>query len=228
MKRHKPFLKEDHSALLNSSLYSILCACVVLFVFALLAINCGPIPPGEHYTPEATTTAAENTTTIKSTQSTANLPETATVDLKKQPYVTNAFKQLPRTRSRGNLHDLQLKLRERVQHSAIVTNCSFDVLKAFVAKGWAPVVLIQLQGRTPVILSVTHYDNRSNVVHLHNPVNLNKRQLTYEEFKTSWAKNTRNQCFLITPQQLTKKDIQNVLGEYLSTESFQEISVRSR
>jgi hypothetical protein len=228
MKRRMSFLRETRLPLLNGSLYSTLCASVVLLIFALLAINCGPVLQGEYNIPETTNAASEETTTAQSTQSTASLPETATVDLKKQPYIINAFKQPPRVRSRRVLDDFQLKMRERRQHSAIVTNCSFDVLKAFVAKGWSPIVVVQSQGRTPAILSVTHYDNRASIVQLHNPANLNKRQLTYKEFETSWAKDARNKCFLITPQQLTKKDIQNVLGEYLPKETFQEISVRSR
>ena len=227
MERQMTFLREFRQALLSSSSYSTARACVILLVFALLAINCGPVPKGQYDTSDAINNTASNETITQSTEEKGSLPESATIDLQKMPYITKAFKVPPRVRSRRPLDDFQLKMRERRQHSAIVTNCTFDVLKSFVAKEWAPIVIIQLQGRTPVILSVTKYDNRANVVHLHNPANLNKRQLTYEEFETAWAKDTRKRCLLITPQQLTEADVKKALGQYLSTETFQEISVRS-
>ena len=227
MERQMTFLREFRQALLSSSLYSTARACVISLVFALLAINCGPVPKGQYDIPDTINDTASNETTTQPTAEKGSLPESATIDLQKMPYITDAFKVPPRVRSRRPLDDFQLKMRERRQHSAIVTNCTFDVLKSFVAKEWAPIVMVQLQERTPVILSVTQYDNRANVVHLHNPANLNKRQLTYEEFETAWAKDARKRCLLITPQQLTETDVKKALGQYLSTETFQEISVRS-
>ena len=227
MKRRITFFREFCQALLSSSSYSTARACVISLVFALLAINCGPVPKGQYDIPDTINDTASNETTTQPTAEKGSLPESATIDLQKMPHITNAFKVPPRVRSRRPLDDFQLKMRERRQHSAIVTKCTFDVLKSFVAKEWAPIVIIQLQGSTPVILSVTQYDNRANVVHLHNPANLNKRQLTYEEFETAWAKDARKRCLLITPQQLTEADVKKALEQYLSTETFQEISVRS-
>ncbi len=226
MKRHLSFLKETRLPLLNGSLYSTLCASLTLLIFALLAINCGPIPQGEYHIPETVNTTAENTT--QSTQSVAKLPESATVDLKKHAYIRNAFKQRPRVTSKSALDDFHTTTRRTVRHSAVIANCSFDVLKAFIAKGWTPIVMVGFQGRTLEILPLSEYNDQSSMVSLQDPTNLTRRRLAYKEFEESWKKNSRNKCVLITPQKLTETDVQKVLGEYLPPEAFQQISMRSR
>ena len=229
MKHHLSFFKEVCQALLSGSAYSTLRACVALLVFVLLAINCGPPPQSQYHVPESAIAAAEKTTRPQSTQSSvASLPESATVQLERMPYIRNAFKERVRVSSRGGLADFHASSRSQVQHSAIISNCSFDVLKAFIAKGWAPIVMIEFQGRTPEILPLSHYNEQLGEVIFENPATLNKRRLTYKDFEASWSRISRNKCILITPQQLMERDVQKVLGRYLPTEAFQQISVQSR
>ena len=229
MKRHLSFLKEVRHALLSGTSYSTALACVAFLVFLLPSINCGPPPQGQYYVPESAITAAEKTMSPQSTQkSGASLPESATVQLERMPYIRNAFKERVRVSSRGGLVDFHASSRAQVQHSAVVSNCSFDVLKAFIAKGWAPIVMVELQGRAPEILPMSHYNEQLGEVFLENPSNRNKRRLTYKDFETSWSRISRNKCVLITPQQLTEMDVQKVLGRYLPKEAFQQISVQSR
>lgn len=229
MKRHLSFLREVRQALLSGSSYSTVRTCVASLVFLLLAINCGPPPQGQYYVPESAITAAEKTMSPQSAQkSGASLPESATLQLERMPYIRNVFKERVRVSSRGGLDDFHAASRAQVQHSAIVSNCSFDVLKAFIAKGWAPIVIIEFQGRTPEILPLSHYNEQLGEVFLENPSNRNKRRLTYKDFEMSWSRISRNKCVLITPQQLTEMDVQNVLGRYLPKEAFQQISVQSR
>ena len=229
MKRHLSFLREVRQALFSGSSYSTVRACVASLVFLLLAINCGPPPQGQYYVPESAITAAEKTMSPQSAQkSEASLPESATLQLERMPYIRNVFKERVRVSSRGGLDDFHASSRAQVQHSAIVSNCSFDVLKAFIAKGWAPIVMIEFQGRTPEILPLSHYNEQLGEVFIENPSNRNKRRLTYKDFEMSWSRISRNKCVLITPQQLTEMDVQNVLGRYLPKEAFQQISVQSR
>jgi hypothetical protein len=229
MKRHLSFLREVRQTLLSGSSYSTVRACVASLVFLLLAISCGPPPQGQYYVPESAITAAEKTMSPQSTEKNgASLPESATVQLERMPYIRNAFKERVRVSSRGGLDDFHASSRAQVQHSAIVSNCSFDVLKAFIAKGWAPIVMVEFQGRTPEILPMSHYNEQLGEVLLENPSNRNKRRLTYKDFEMSWSRISRNKCVLITPQQLRETDVQNVLGRYLPKEAFQQISVQSR
>ena len=229
MKRHLSFLREVRQTLLSGSSYSTVRACVASLVFLLLAISCGPPPQGQYYVPESAITAAEKTMSPQSTQkSGVSLPESATVQLERMPYIRNAFKERVRVSSRGGLADFHASSRAQVQHSAVISNCSFDVLKAFIAKGWAPIVMVEFQGRTPEILPMSHYNEQLGEVLLENPSNRNKRRLTYKDFEMSWSRISRNKCVLITPQQLRETDVQNVLGRYLPKEAFQQISVQSR
>lgn len=231
MKRHLSFLKEVHQALLNgsSTSSSTLRACVASLVFVLLAINCGPPPQGQYHIPESALAAAERTTTTTQTsQNQANLPESAIIQLEKQPYLRNAFKERVRVSSRGGLDDFHAMTRRQIQHSAIVANCSFDILKAFIAKGWAPIVMVEFQGRTPEILPMSQYNNQLGEVYLENPSNLNKRRLTYTDFEASWSRISRKKCILITPRKLSELDVRKALADYLPEAAFQEISVQSR
>ena len=231
MKRHLFFLIQVRQALLNGASGSAptIRACVASLVFVLLAINCGPPPQGQYHIPESALAAAERTTTpTQASQSQADLPESATIQLEKLPYLRNAFKERVRVSSRGGLNDFHASSRRKVQHSAIVSNCSFDVLKAFIAKGWAPIVMIEFQGRTPEVLPITQYNNKLGEVYLENPANLSKRRLTYKDFEASWSRISRNKCILITPRKLSQLDIQKTLGNYLPEAAFEQISVQSR
>ena len=228
MKQHLSFFKEVRHALLSGTSYATLRACVAFLVFLLLSINCGPPPQSQYYVPESARTAAERATTpTQSSQNQAALPESATIRLEKLPYVRNAFKGLVRVSSRGGLNDFHASSRGKVQHSAVVSNCSFDVLKAFIANGWAPIVIVEFQGRTPEILPLTHYNEQLGEVIFEDPSNLSKRRLTYKDFERTQSRISGKKCVLITPQQLTEMDIQKVLGKYLPKEAFQQISVRS-
>ena len=228
MKHYLSYLRVFRQSLLTGSSYSTVRACLASLVFVLLATSCGPPPQGQYHVPETALAAAEKNTSQESGGSQVSLPESATVQLQKLPYVRNAFKEPPNVGSRGGLDDFYATTRNSVQNLAIISNCSLDVLKAFIAKGWPPIVMIQFQGRSPEIVILSDYNDQLSEISLQNPTSLNKRRLSYTDFEASWSKSSRNKCALITPQQLSETDVQNVLGRYLATEAFQGISVRSR
>ncbi len=228
MKHYLFYLREFRQSLLTGSSHLTVSTCVALLVFALLAINCGPPPQGQYHVPETALAAAERDTKPQSGQSQATLPDSATIQLQRLPYVRNAFKAPPRVGSRGGLDDFYATTRGTVQHVAVISNCSLDILKAFVAKGWPPIVMVQLQGRSPEILSLPDYNDPLSEISLQNPNSSTKRRLSYTDFEAAWSKASRNKCVLITPQRLSDIDVQKVLGKYLPTEAFQGVSVRSR
>ena len=223
MKPRLFFLREIHRILLLSASYSTVCACVVIFAL----ISCGPPPTGQYHVPETANATPVKTMPGQSVNTKKSLPETATIDLRKMPYVRNIFKQ-PLRIDRGGLDDFYGTTRGKVQHIAIISNISLDVLKAFIAKGWAPIVVVRLQGRSPEILPMSAYDDRSREVILQNPVNLGERRVSYKDFEMYGTASSRNKCVLITPQRLTELDVLKVLGRYLPTEAFQQVRVRSR
>ena len=228
MKQHLAFLKEVRHTLLSDSSYSTVRACVASLVFVFLAINCGPAPKGQYYVPESAIAAAEKNITPQSKQDQPSLPENAFVRLQERPYVGNAFKEPPNARTRGGLDDFYAKTRGTAQHAAIISNCSFDVLKAFIAKGWVPIVKIEFSRGHPEILPLTRYSDAASEVSFQNPTSFSERRLSYKDFEASWATSSRNKCVLITPQQLSDSDVEKVLGRYLPKAAFQQISMRSR
>lgn len=228
MKRHLCFFARARQSLLANASYSPLIACVASLVFALFALSCGPPPQGQYYVPETAMEAAEKNVTSRSTQNPASLPQSATVRLQEMPYLRNAFKEPPQTGSRSGLDDFFARTRATVQHATVVSGGSLEVLKAFIANGWAPIVMIRFQGRNREILPLSHYNDQSSEVFLQNPANLSERRISYNDFEQSWATDSRNKCVLITPRRLTEIDIQRVLGKYLPAETFLKVSIRSR
>ena len=232
MRRNLFFSRETRRALLTGSPYPTLSACIASLVFALLVISCGPPPQGQYHVPETALKAAEKNVTPQLTMGDqSSLPESATVRLAEQPYLRNTFKNAfsePVPTSKIGLDDFFARTRGKVQHAAIVSGASFNVLKAFIADGRAPIVMIQFQGRTPEILPVSDYNDQLSEVSLQDPTSLNKRRLTYTAFEAAWSKNSRNKFVLITPQRLTEVDLEKVLGKYLPAEAFQQVTIRSR
>ncbi len=218
MKRGIFFFEKVLKTLLKCSSYS----SIVVFVF--LTINCGPATKGEYDIPKTETTVDKKT----DLRNEVKLPNAVSLHLEKMPYVRNAFKQPPRANSLGGIDDFYATIQKTTKHSAVINNCSFDILKAFLAKGWTPIVMIKLQTQTNEIISVSDYNDHLSQVSLQNPVNLSKRRFSYKDFETYWSKGSKNKCVIITPQQLTERDIRNALTKYLSKDTFEQISVRSR
>lgn len=227
MQRNKFSLKNVRGTLIAGFSYSTVSVCMLLLVFVVLTINCGSPTKGPYYVPEtAATTAATKVMPTQSRDTDSSLPKAAAVNLRELPYVRNVFKETPDI-SRGGLDDFYLTTRGKAQHVAIVSNCSFDVLKAFVAKGWAPIVMVQLQGRRPEILPMSRYDDRAGEVSLQHLANYGERRVSYKNFARDWT-SSRNKCVLITPQQLSEATVRKVLSRYLPIGTFQDIRVKSR
>jgi len=227
MQRNKFSLKNVRGTLVAGFSYSTVPVCIVLLVFVVLTINCGSPSKTQYYVPEmAATTTAAKTMSTDSRNTDSRLPKAAAVNLRELPYVRNVFKETPDI-SRGGLDDFYLTTRGKAQHVAIVSNCSFDVLKAFVAKGWAPIVMVQLQGRRPEILPMSRYDDRSGEVSLQHLANFGERRVSYKNFERDWT-SSRNKCVLITPQQLSEATVRKVLSRYLPIGTFEGIRVKSR
>ena len=195
-------------------------------VFIFMVTGCGPISTSELNIPETTPTTGK-TSQLQTKNSAVKLPASAKVDLQKQPYLRKAFRNPNKARNRLALANFHFRMREIGQHSAMLSNCSLDVLKAFVTKGWAPNVLVQMGSRTPFIAAVVHYDDSSGMVHLQNPQDISKRRLTYDVFEKSWGKSNQKRCVLITPNRLTEADVEGVLAQYLDKNAYQNMTMNS-
>ncbi len=55
-----------------------------------------------------------------------------------------------------------------------------------------------------------------------------KRRVDYKDFETSFENSSRKQCVLITRIKLSEAYIRKVLSKFLPSETFAQISVKSR
>ena len=193
----------------------------LLFALTFWVLSCGPPPQtGKFPVPEVAATSR-----VRAGQVQASLPASGMVDLRKMPYLRNVFKT-PLRPGNGGLDDVFSTLRSQVDNIAIISNGSLNILKAFVAKGWAPIVLLRSQRRQEV-LPVVRYNDSASELYLQNPNDLSERRMSYEDFEKSWAV-SRSKCLLITAQNLSETKIQEVLGGYLPAEALGSLSIRSK
>ncbi len=144
---------------LNSTLPTIF----IFLTIILFAINCGPMQSQRLPIPE--TSSSEISTNTQSTNS-MDLPKAAIVDLKEITFLKDALKTpLTSTSSNPGLEDFHIRIRANVRHSAIISNCNLDILKALIAQGWAPVVKYEFQGRKSEIIPISEYSDHTNRYH---------------------------------------------------------------
>ena len=210
------------------------CHTVSILALCLLLMSCGPAPQGERM-PIPSATRSQPASTMSATRAasaTGALPASAAIDVTKKPLLKMLFRDEPNV---NRLEDLYATTRGKVESLSIVSNCNLDVLKAFMATGWAPVILSRSssKGRLTVVMQ---YDDADQQIQIGNPLAAQRkglrtragRMLTYSEFEKEWATGSGNKCVLITPKKLNEMDIHAALKKYLPEEQVARIQVRSR
>lgn len=217
------------------------CPTAFILALCLLLVSCGPPPqtgklppiPSANRSQAASASVPTKTRAASSMASTTHgLPSAAAVDVTKKPLLKTFFRSPPDV---NRLDDLYGSTRGKVQHISIVSNCNLDVLKAFLAIGWAPVFRSRRSG-TGHLSAVMGYDDADQRIQVGNPLGAQKkglrtragRTLTYSEFEKEWATGSGNKCVLITPKRLHDVEIHTALKKYLPEEQVAQIKVRSR
>ena len=213
--------------------------CHTAFVLALclLLVSCGPPPqtgkmppiPSANRSQPASTSAPTKTRTASATGA---LPASAAIDVTKKPLLKALFRNEPNV---TRLEDLYATTRGQVQNLSVVSNCNLEVLKAFVATGWAPIILSRRSGKGH-LTAVLQYNDADQQIQIGNPLAAQReglrsrvgRMLTYSEFEKEWTTGSRRKCVLITPKKLHDADVRAALKKYLPEEQVARIQVRSR
>ena len=187
-----------------------------------------PIPSANRSQPAS----ASAPTKTRTASATGTLPASAAVDVTKKPLLKAFFRgQHDVTR----LEDLYGTTRGKVQNISIVSNCNLEVLKAFMATGWAPVILSRRSGKGH-LTTVMKYDDAEQQIQVGNPLGAQRRglqtragrTLTYSEFEKEWTTGSARKCVLITPKKLDDVSIHAALEKYLPKEQVAQVQVRSR
>ncbi len=213
------------------------------FILALcvLLVSCGPppqtgklppIPSANRSQPASASASTKTRTTSAMASATQGLPAAAAVDVTKKPLLKTFFRNEP---GFNRLEDLYATTRGQVQNLSVVSNCNLEVLKAFVATGWAPIILSRRSGKGH-LTTVMQYDDADQQIQIGNPLSAQRkglqsrggRRLTYSEFEKEWTTGSRRTCVLITPKKLNEASIHAALEKYLPKEQVARVQVRSR
>lgn len=210
------------------------------FVLALclVLISCGPPPqtgkrppiPSANRSRPAPPSAPATTRTAAAT---GTLPASAAIDVTKKPILKTFFRIDHDVR---RLEDLYATTKGKVQNLSVVSNCNLEVLKAFVATGWTPVILSKRTAKGH-LLAVMKYDDADQKIQIGNPLGVRRkgagsrgaRLLSYPEFEKEWATGGSGKaCVLVTPKRLHDVEIHAALKKYLPEEQVDQVRVRSR
>ena len=202
-----------------------------VFAFTLtlcvLLISCGPPPQQKtRYipsVPSSETTASSSSTSRAST--TASLPSAAAADFTRMPLLKLIFST---SLNINRIDDLYGMTNRQIRHLSVVSNCDLDVLKGFVADGWAPVVLLQY-GNKRRLWTVAGYDDAAEQIQLANPATRNSRTISYSDFRKE-STSSAGKCVLcgVIPGELTEAKVHSVLKSYLPAARVSQVKVRSR
>ncbi len=217
--------------------------CYTAFILALcvLLVSCGsppqtgklpPIPSANRSQPASASAPTKTRTASAMASAAQGLPAAAAVDVTKKPLLKMLFRNEPRF---NRLEDLYGTTRGQVQNLSVVSNCDLEVLKAFLATGWAPVILSRRSGKGH-LTTVMQYDDGDQQIQVGNPLDTQRkgprsrvgRTLTYSEFEKEWTTGSGRKCVLITPKKLNEVSIHAALEKYLPKEQVARVQVRSR
>ena len=203
------------------------CYTVSIVALCLLLVSCGPAPQGERMPIPSTTRSDSDSIQSHPASATELLPSSASIDVTRKPLLKTFFKTEPNV---TRLDDLYVTTRGKVDNISIVSNCNLEVLKVFVARDWAPVILLRRSGKGHLTV-VMGYNDVAQQIQIGNPLGApgrGERRLTYSDFEKEWATGSGQKCALITPKKLNKAAIDDVLKKYLPEDQVARIQVRSR
>ena len=217
--------------------------CHVAFILALciLLVSCGPppqtgklppIPSANRSQPASTSAPTKTRTTSAMASATGSLPASAAIDVTKKPVLKTLFRM---DHNIKRLEDLYATTRGKVQNLSVVSNCNLEVLKAFVATDWTPVILSRRSSKGH-LSAVMRYDDAEQQIQIGNPLSAQRkglhtragRMLSYSEFEREWSTGSGNKCVLVTPKRLSEVEIHAALKKYLPEEQVARVQVRSR
>ena len=211
------------------------CHTAFILALCLLLVSCGPPPQTGKLPPIPSANRSQPAsapTQTRTASTTGALPASAAVDVTKKPLLKAFFRNEPNV---NRLEDLYGKTRGQVQNLSIVSNCNLEVLKAFVATGWAPIILSRRSGKGH-LTTVMQYDDADQQIRVGNPLGAQRRglqtrggrTLTYSAFEKEWTTGSGRKCVLITPKKLNEASIHAALEKYLPKEQVARVQVRNR
>ena len=195
---------------------------ISLTVLCFLFLSCGAPTQNEQWPIAELKHSGSGKTTVpgKSAKGPSSLPPSAEINRNLLRPLVETFKsQRPQ-----NINALNATTVNRAYSLTFISNCDLDVLKGFIAKGWAPVVSLRGTGSNSRLWAMVGYDAIGQV-HLENPTNNQRKTSREEDFTTQWELASDNRCALITPGRLDQAKVQMELNRYLPPSKVAQVKV---
>ena len=203
-----------------------------ILALCILLVGCGPAPrKGARYIPTAS--ASGSTTSVSRTSpgsASTSLPRKAEVNLVRMSLLKTVFRNQPAS---TRIDDFFARAKGQVDNLSLISNCDLDILKAFVAAGWAPVVLLHGERQPWVLVGYDDADEEIRLTNIANapsqtidPKRLSKREVPYSDFDRAWSS---GKCMLVEPGlAFTDVKVRSILSKYLTATHASQVMVRSR
>jgi hypothetical protein len=194
---------------------------ISLTVFCFLLLGCGGSTQKDQWRVAELKPSGSGKTAVpgKSVKEPSSLPPSAEINRSLLRPLVETFKsQQPQ-----NFNALNATTVGKAYSLTIVAKCDLDVLKGFIAKGWAPIVPVRTGSRSQLWAMVGY--RASDEILLENPINNRRRTLTEEDFKTQWEFASNRKCALITPGRLDQAKVRMALNRYLPQSKVAQVKV---
>jgi len=174
--------------------------------------------------------SSHQSTSISSTDNeSASLPNMQILDMDKARLAINAFREVGVEKIIQNFNPVILKditIKTRL-NGAFLSRCDIDVIKAIIASGWAPSVVLQTPGGQKHIRVVIGYNDpprRIILVDFKDPARFIQLDEGYDDFEKQWDRNT---CVIID-RNVSEASIKPSLSRYLSSEKIMSVGITTR
>ena len=195
---------------------------ISLTVLCFLFLGCGTSTQNDQWRIAELKPSGSGKTTVpgKSVKEPSSLPPSAEINRNLLRPLVETFKsQRPQ-----NINALNATTVNRAYSLTFISNCDLDVLKGFIAKGWAPVVSLRRTGSNSRLWAMVGYD-ATGQVRLENPINNQRKTSREEDFMTQWELASDNRCALITPGRLDQAKVDMELNRYLPQSKVAQVKV---
>jgi len=151
--------------------------------------------------------------------------------------VAQAFREVQSLKMAKSINFLILRdINAKGYASAMLTRCDFDIIKAFVAYGWAPAIILRSPTGPEHLRTVIGYNDPPEELTLTDPMNtvgptepgaLKQMKLSYADFLKMWDDQQKS-CLLFFSQYTDESLIKNALWQFLPKDKTNSIAIRTK
>jgi hypothetical protein len=217
---------------------------IYMILTLVLIVGCGSVKTTPQVTPKMdakTPEAVSQPTTDKSVSPEAvklpksYVPEAQNINNARK--VAAAFRDVQSLKAATSINFLIFRdINAKGYHSAMLTRCDFDIIKAFVANGWAPAIILRSPTGPEHLRTVIGYNDPPEELTLVDPMDtvgptepggLKQMKLSYADFLKMWDDQQKS-CLLFFSQYTDESLIKNALWQFLPKDKTNAITIRTK